>query len=77
MGSAVSAFSTEQISSIANDILLECIGAFGAVDDYPSERVRQIAEKYIQVRGKPSCQVQTFSHVLFRHYKIKVDILHP
>ena len=63
MGSAVSALSAEQISSIANDVLLECISAFGSVDDYQLERVRQIAEKYIQVRGKtffsttniPSC----------------------
>lgn len=49
MGSAVSGLSIEQIASIGNDIVFECIGTFGAVDDYNHEQVQQIAQKYIQV----------------------------
>jgi hypothetical protein len=49
MGSAISALSSEQISSIADDILFQCIGAFGAINDYNPDRLKQIAQKYIQV----------------------------
>jgi len=49
MGSAISALSSEQISSISDDVLFQCIGAFGEVNDYNPDRVKQIAQKYIQV----------------------------
>jgi hypothetical protein len=49
MGSAISALSTEQISSIADEVLVQCIGIFGAVNDYNSDSIKQIAQKYIQV----------------------------
>jgi hypothetical protein len=49
MGSAISAFSVEQISLIADDILFQCIGTFGTVQDYNPDRLKQIAQKYIQV----------------------------
>jgi hypothetical protein len=49
MGSAVSALSSEQISSIADDVLYQCIDVFGEVKDYNLDRLKQIAQKYIQV----------------------------
>lgn len=49
MGSAISALTAEEISSINNDVLLQCIDAFGSVHDYDSDRVQQIAQKYLQV----------------------------
>ncbi len=49
MGSAISALSTEQISSIADDVLFQCISTFGAVNDYNPDRLKEIAQKYIQV----------------------------
>lgn len=52
MGSALSALSAEQITVIGNDVIFECIDAFGAINDYQRERVQQIAQKYIQVRQR-------------------------
>jgi hypothetical protein len=49
MGSTVSGLSAEQISSIADGVLFQCIGLFGAVNDYNPDRLKQIAQKYIQV----------------------------
>jgi hypothetical protein len=49
MGSAISALSAEQISSIVDDVLFQCIGAFGAVNDYNPDRLIQLAQRYIQV----------------------------
>ncbi len=50
MGSAISALSTEQISSIPDEILFQCISIFGAVNDYNSDSIKQVSQKYIQVR---------------------------
>ena len=49
MGSAVSALSSEQISLLADDVLVRCIDAFGAVKQYSDDLTKQIAQKYIQV----------------------------
>ncbi len=49
MGPSISALSAEQITSIPDDILFQCIGAFGAINDYNPDRLKQIAQKYIQV----------------------------
>lgn len=49
MGSAISALSNEQISSIADEILFQCIGVFGAINDYNPDNIKQIAQKYLQV----------------------------
>ena len=52
MSSAISALSVEELSSIAPDVVYECIGVFGAVRDYQSDKARTIAQKYISV-GPP------------------------
>jgi hypothetical protein len=49
MGPSISALSAEQITSIPDDTLFQCIGAFGAITDYNPDRLKQIAQKYIQV----------------------------
>lgn len=49
MGSAISGLSSEQINSISNDIVFQCISAFGAINDYNPDKIKQIAQKYIQV----------------------------
>lgn len=49
MGSAISGLSSEQIVSISDNIIFQCINAFGAVNDYNPDRIKQIAQKYIQV----------------------------
>jgi hypothetical protein len=73
MGSAISALSTEQISSISDDVLFQCISAFGTVNDYTPDKTTQIAQRYIEVRID-SLLRQEFDKDLFRHYKFKVDI---
>jgi hypothetical protein len=52
MSSAISALSVEELSSIAADVVYECIGVFGAVRDYQRDKARTIAQKYISV-GSP------------------------
>jgi hypothetical protein len=52
MGSAISALSIAQLSSIADDIVYQCVGIFGAVKDFSPEKFRKIAEKYFLVRER-------------------------
>ncbi|UJR27835.1 hypothetical protein I4U23_009101 [Adineta vaga] len=61
MGSVISALSSEQISAIADDVLIQCIGVFGAVKDYSAETIKQIAQKYILALQNQGRHIQSFS----------------
>ncbi|CAF1147413.1 unnamed protein product, partial [Adineta ricciae] len=61
MGSAVSALSSEQISSLADDVLVRCIDAFGAVKQYSGDLTKQIAQKYIQALQNQGRHIQSLS----------------
>lgn len=50
MGSAVSSLTNDEILSITDDVLIECIDAFGSISDFNPERIKQIAQRYITVR---------------------------
>ena len=52
IGSAISALSVAQLSSVADDIVYQCVGIFGAVNDYSPEKLRKIADKYLLVRER-------------------------
>lgn len=61
MGSAISALPIEEISSINNIELSRCIDAFGSVDDYDSDKVKHIAQKYIQALQSQGRHIQSLS----------------
>jgi len=50
MGSSISSLSSQQISSISNDVIFQCINAFSGIKHAKPEYLKQVAEKYIQVR---------------------------
>ena len=64
MSSAISALSVEELSSIAADVVYECIGTLGAVRDYQADKARTIAQKYISV-GAPLSSLRRRKHVDF------------
>lgn len=70
LGAAVSALNLDQISAIDNNEIFECIGVFGAINDYQKEKVNKVAEKYIMVlenRLKENRAIDL--HFCFRRWK--------
>ncbi|CAM4889254.1 unnamed protein product [Rotaria socialis] len=59
MGSSISALAADEISSIADDVLFECIDAFGSVTGYNSDRMKQIAQKYLQALKSQGRHIQS------------------
>ncbi|CAF2351851.1 unnamed protein product [Rotaria sp. Silwood2] len=61
MGSTISALSTNEISSIADNTLYECVDTFGSVNDYESDKRQQIAQKYLQALQNQGRHIQSLS----------------
>ena len=72
IGSAISALSASQLSSIADDVVYQCVGVFGAVNDYSPEKLRQIVEKYLSVRDVAG-QIETERILHSRDWKLDPD----
>lgn len=49
LGSAVSALTLDQISTIDGNQIFECVGVFGSVNDFSQDKLNKLAEKYISV----------------------------
>ncbi|CAF0812715.1 unnamed protein product [Rotaria sordida] len=61
MGSAVSALSTDEISSITDDTVYRCVDTFGSTNDYEPEKQQQIAEKYIRALQNEGRHIQSLT----------------
>ncbi|CAF1022731.1 unnamed protein product [Rotaria sp. Silwood1] len=59
MGSTISALSTDEISSIPDNTVYQCVDTFGSVNDYESDKRQRIAQKYLQALQSQGRHIQS------------------